>query len=170
MLPQSGQHGSVGQPGGLHANLPPGLHRERPRNGHGTGNRQQIHHEPERPEDRTLHRPDDGGGRTRVQNRGTCPGTGICGHRRGLLSRSHTKRVGRDVHRREKRRMGRAVGPRVQPWFLGRVLPGTDFRRMDDELRFGRHGKKGLRGQGHQILFQTWRGRVPNRSGGHERG
>ena len=30
--------------------------------------------------------------------------------------------------------------------------------------------KKGLRGQGHQILFQTWRGRVPNRSGGHERG
>ena len=81
-----------------------------------------------------------------------------------------TKRVGRDVHRREKRRMGRAVGPRVQPWFLGRVLPGTDFRRMDDELRFGRHGKKGLRGQGHQILFQTWRGRVPNRSGGHERG
>ena len=47
----------------------------------------------------------------------------------------------------KKRRMGRAVGPRVQPWFLGRVLPGTDFRRMDDELRLGRHGKKGLRGK-----------------------
>ena len=30
--------------------------------------------------------------------------------------------------------------------------------------------KKGLRGQGHQILLQTWRGRVPDRSGGHERG
>ena len=62
------------------------------------------------------------------------------------------------------------LAQRVQPWFLGRVLPGTDFRRMDDELRLGRHGKKGLRGQGHQILFQTWSGRVPNRSGRHERG
>ena len=44
---------------------------------------------------------------------------------------SDTERARRHLHRGEEGRLGRAPGGRLQPWLLGRILPGTDPGRVE---------------------------------------
>ena len=58
---------------------------------------------------------------------------------------------------------------RLQPWFLGRLLPGTQDGRVEQALWFHGHGAEGLGGQADQLFLAHRRGRG-RRGGFHLQG
>ena len=67
------------------------------------------------------------------------------------------------VHCREGGGVEPAVGHRVQPGALGRLLSGTTARRVEQRVRLERYGKEAVCGQGPEVFFAPRRGRVPHR-------
>ena len=59
VLHESRQYGTLGQSWCLYADLSPFVYRHRPRNRNGTGDRQQVYHVAQRPENHPFHRQND---------------------------------------------------------------------------------------------------------------
>ena len=84
--------------------------------------------------------------------------SGVCAQRGALLQGGDTERARRHLYRGEEGRLGRAPGRGLQPWLLGRLLPGTQDGRVEQALWFHGHGAEGLGGQADQLFLPYRRG------------
>ena len=175
VLPRSVVHGRFGQmlsepardelkrqPWRLHPDMPPRLHRNRPRNRRLARHRKPVHHVAQRPQDNPLPQQDDRCGSESVQNRGPRTRCRICEDSRAVLRRGDKGGVRRHIHRRAHCPVGRQPQPHIQPRILERILPGTTARRVDIEVRLIGHTDQSVCGQGCALLLQHRRGRVPD--------